>query len=75
MVHFVASTFRAVALLLAASVREPVLPLPSAVNVSVAIAIVSVFRSFTNVNIVPTGYATLPLAGIVKVRGLLSAKG
>jgi hypothetical protein len=53
-----------------ASVREPVVPPGDSTIVSVVIAMVmfvAPVASFTNVRVVPTGYATEALAGIVKV--------
>ena len=67
----------AVAMLLAANVLLPVDPVPAAIKVSDVIAIVTVPApvSFTNPIAVPTGNATLELAGIVKVLGVISALG
>ena len=59
----------------AASVLVPVAPDPIMVIVSVVMAMDTVLIWFTKVIIVPMGNATLPLAGIVNVRGLLSAVG
>lgn len=75
MIHLVDVILRAVAMPLAASVREPVVPAPINVMVSVVIAIVTVLTSLTKVIAVPTGYATLPFAGIVNVLLLVSAAG
>lgn len=48
---------------------------PARYIVSVVIAMLSVLAALINVIAVPTGYATLPLAGIVKVLALLSVDG
>jgi hypothetical protein len=66
-------TFIAVAIPFAASSIEPVSVLFASVSVSVVIAMVKVFIPFINVTAVPTGNATLELAGIVKVLALSSA--
>ena len=60
---------------LAARARVPVVPAPARVMVSVVIAMLRTLISFTNVSVVPIGKAILPFAGIVNVRGLLSAVG
>ena len=59
----------------AASVRDPVVPAPMRVSVSVVIAIVTVFTWLTMVIMVPTGNAIEPLAGIVNVLSFVSAAG
>lgn len=48
---------------------------PAKYIVSVVIAMLSVLAALINVMAVPTGYATLEFAGIVKVRALLSVDG
>ena len=53
MSHDVLVIFKAVAMPLAASVREPVVPAPANVRVSDVIAIVNVLIWFTNVSVVP----------------------
>jgi hypothetical protein len=59
-----------------AKVREPVVPAEDKVRVSVVIAIVMFAADILiNVIVVPTGKATLALAGIVNVRALLSPTG
>lgn len=57
MIQRVLVTFNAVATPPAASVREPVVPVPAKTNVSLVIAIVTVpaLVSFTNVSVVPMG--------------------
>lgn len=60
---------------LAASVREPVVPAPINVMVSVVIEMVTVLTSLTKVTAVPIGYATDPFAGIVNVLLFVSATG
>jgi hypothetical protein len=76
--HRVEVTFCATALPPAASVRDPVDPAaPTSTRVSVVIDIVNAPAdiSFSNVMIVPTGYATEAFAGIVHVRAVVSAEG
>lgn len=71
-------TFCATALHPVASVRDPVLPAaPTNTSVSVVIEIVNAPAdiSFSNVMIVPIGYATEEFAGIVHVRAVVSAEG
>jgi hypothetical protein len=65
----VAATLTAVAIPYAARVLEPVVPVPPRYIVSVAIAIVTVVALGPAINpmVVPIGYATVPLAGIVIV--------
>ena len=75
MIQDVAPIFSAVAMPLAASARVPVVPAPARVIVSVVMAMLRTLISFTNVRVVPIGKAMLPFAGIVNVRGLLSAVG
>jgi hypothetical protein len=59
-----------------AKVREPEVPAEDKVSVSVVMAIVTFATAILiNVIAVPTGKATLPLAGIVNVLALLSATG
>lgn len=59
-----------------AKVREPEVPAEDKVRVSVVIAIVTFATAMLiNVIAVPTGKATLLLAGIVNVRALLSPTG
>ncbi len=59
-----------------AKVREPEVPAGDKVRVSVVIAIVTfAIAMLINVIAVPTGKATLALAGIVYVRALLSPTG
>ena len=59
-----------------AKVREPEVPAGDKVKVSVVIAIVTLATAILmNVIAVPTGKATLLLAGIVNVLALLSATG
>lgn len=59
-----------------AKVREPEVPAGDKVRVSVVMAIVMFATAMLiNVIAVPTGKATLLLAGIVNVRALLSATG
>ena len=69
--------FIAVAIPLAVSVREPVVPAPASIIVSLVIAIVRVPAevSFINVIAVHIGYATFALELIVKVRAVVSAEG
>jgi len=74
-IQVVVSTFKAVQHPYAANVRDPVAPVPARYMVSVVMAIVTVLIKFTNEITVPCGYATLALAGIVKVRALLSVRG
>jgi hypothetical protein len=61
----------------AANVRDPVVPAGDKRIVSVVIAIVTTPAPFwlMNVMAVPMGYATELLAGIVKVRAVVSADG
>lgn len=75
MIQEVDVTLTADAIPFAAKVLDPVVPGPAKINVSVVIAIVTVLMRFTKVTTVPTGYATLELAGIVNVRALLSEEG
>ena len=75
MIHDVEPIFSAVAMPLAASARVPVVPAPARVIVSVVMAMLRTFTSLTKVRVVPIGKAMLPFAGIVNVRGLLSAAG
>ena len=77
MIHSVEVILMHVAEPFAASVREPVVPAGDKRIVSVVIAIVTTPAPFwlMNVMAVPTGYATEPLAGIVKVRAVVSAEG
>lgn len=67
----------AVAIPFAASVRVPAVPAPASLIVSdvIRMLIVPAAFWFTNVNTVPTGYATLALAGMVKFRAVVSAAG
>ena len=67
----------AVATPFAASVRDPVVPAPARLMVSVVIAIVSAPAplSLTKVSVVPIGYGTLLFAGIVHVRAVVSVGG
>jgi len=59
-----------------AKVRDPEVPAGDKVKVSVVIAIVTLATAILmNVIAVPTGKATLLLAGIVNVLALLSATG
>ena len=59
-----------------AKVREPEVPAEDKVRVSVVMAIVTLATDILiNVTAVPTGKATLLLAGIVNVLALLSATG
>ena len=59
-----------------AKVRDPVVPIGDKIKVSDVMAIVTLATAILiNVIAVPIGYATLLLAGIVKVRALLSATG
>ena len=76
-IHSVEVILIAVATPFAASVREPVVPAPARRIVSVVMAIVTVPAPFwlMNVNAVPIGYATVPFAGIVNVRAVVSAEG
>jgi len=69
MYHVVAATLTAVAMPFAASVRVPVDVPPANLIVSVVIAIRTVvaLEPAINVIVVPIGYATVPLAGIVIV--------
>ena len=75
--HSVVFTFIAVAIQLGARVREPVVPAPASLSVSVVIAIVMLPAEilFTKVIAVPIGKATEELAGIVQVRAVVSADG
>ena len=75
MIQDVAPIFSAVAMPFAARARVPVVPAPARVIVSVVMAMLRTLISFTNVSVVPIGKAMLPFAGIVNVRGLLSAVG
>jgi len=74
----VEATFNAVATPAAARVREPVEPLP-ANTITSGLAIVMMIdpapRSLVKVSVVPIGYATDELAGIVHVRAVVSARG
>jgi hypothetical protein len=65
----VAATLTAVAIPWAANVLEPVVPVPARYIVSVSMAIVAVVAlgPAMNVRVVPIGYATEALAGIVIV--------
>ena len=66
--HDVAVTLTAVAIPNAARVLEPVVPVPARYIVSDVIAIVTVTPvSAINPMVVPIGYATVALAGIVTV--------
>lgn len=77
MIHSVLVIFTAVATPLAASEREPVVPVPARRIVSVVIAMVMTPAPFwlMNVTAVPTGNATEPFAGIVNVLAVVSAEG
>ena len=77
MIHSVLVTFTAVAEPFAASVLEPVVPAGDSRIVSVVIAIVMTPAPFWLMNViaVPMGKATEPLAGMVKVRAVVSAEG
>jgi hypothetical protein len=61
----------------AARVREPVVPAGNHVSVSVVITsvIVPAEQLLTISTLVPTGKATVPLAGIVHVRAVTSDEG
>ena len=76
-IHSVDVNFIAVATPFAASVREPVVPAPARRIVSVVMAMVITPAAFwlMNVTAVPTGKATEPLAGMVKVLAVVSAEG
>lgn len=67
----------AVAIQLAASVRDPVVPAPASTRVSVVIAIVILpaVVSLMKVTAVPIVKATDELAGIVQVRAVVSEDG
>jgi hypothetical protein len=69
MYHVVAATLTAVAIPFAANVLVPVDVPPASLNVSVVIAISTVvaLAPAINVIVVPIGYATEPLAGMVIV--------
>jgi hypothetical protein len=69
MYHVVAATLTAVAIPFAANVRVPVFVPPANRMVSVAIAILTVVAldPAMNVIVVPIGYATDALAGMVMV--------
>jgi hypothetical protein len=69
MYHVVAATLTAVAIPFAARVLVPVEVPPANLMVSVVIAISTVVAlgPAINVRVVPIGYATEPLAGIVMV--------
>ena len=77
MIHSVEVTFTAVAIPLAVSVREPVVPVPASRMVSLVMAIVIVPAPFWLMNViaVPTRYGTLALLSIVQVRADVSADG
>jgi len=70
-------TLIAVAMPLAASVLLPVVPVHARTRVSVFIAIViaPADESFIYVKAVPIGSGTALFAGIVQVRGVVSAEG
>ena len=67
----------AVAMPLAARVREPVVPAPARTKVSVLMAIVITPAevSLMKVSAVPIGKATLALDGMVHIRAVVSADG
>lgn len=77
MIQRVDVTLMAVATPLAANVLLPVDPAPANTSVSLFMAIVRAPAdvSLMNVMVVPIGYATLALAGIVNVRAVVSALG
>jgi hypothetical protein len=71
----VESTLTAEATPFAASVLDPVDPVPAKISVSDVMAIVTVLTRFIKSTTVPIGYETLEFAGMVNVRALLSEAG
>ncbi len=67
MIQVVDVIFTAVATPYWASVLVPVVPGPQRYMVSVVMGMVELVDMLMNVTEVPIGYATVPLAGIVKV--------
>lgn len=76
MIHVVEVILTADAIPYCANDLLPVVPGPAKYIVSLVIAMVTTCEvMFTNVNTVPTAYATEPFAGIVNVLALASVLG